>query len=87
MVQSIDDSSLYNISNQINWRKSQMSILYIKLPVFFFFTEKQYMKTPTKVSIKVQNSGTLSRMSIYNVNHLQVYFLGRRSSLIFLAEE
>ena len=34
-------------------RRSQTSILYIKFPVFFFAGE-QYMKTPVKVSMKVQ---------------------------------
>ena len=36
MVQSIEDYSLQNISNRINFRKSQTSILYIKFPVFLF---------------------------------------------------
>ena len=34
MVQSIEDYSLQNISNRINLRRSQTSILYIKFPVF-----------------------------------------------------
>ena len=34
MVQSIKDYSLQNISNRINLRRSQTSILYIKFPVF-----------------------------------------------------
>ena len=34
MVQSIEDYSLYNISNRINLRRSQTSILYIRFPVF-----------------------------------------------------
>ena len=42
------------------------------------------MKTPVKVSVKVQRiAGALSRMSIQNVNHLQVYFCGIRPSLTF----
>ena len=41
------------------------------------------MKTPVKVSMKVQRiAGALCRVSIQNVNHLQVYFCGIRSSLI-----
>ena len=65
MVQSIKDSSLKsNISNQINWRKNEISILYIKFPEFFF-TGKEYMKTPKKVIINVHRIiGTLFRMSI-----------------------
>ena len=35
MVQSIKDYSLQNISNRINLRRSQTSILCIKFPVFF----------------------------------------------------
>ena len=35
MVESIEDYSLQNISNGINWRRSQTSIPYIKLLVFF----------------------------------------------------
>ena len=34
MVQSIEDYSLQNISNQINLRRSQTSTLYIRFPVF-----------------------------------------------------
>ena len=34
MVQSIEDYSLQNISNQINLRRSQTSTLYISFPVF-----------------------------------------------------
>ena len=34
MVQIIEDYSLQNISNRINLRRSQTSILYIKFPVF-----------------------------------------------------
>ena len=42
------------------------------------------MKTPVKISMKVLGIvGALSRMSIQNVNHLQVYFCGIRPSLIF----
>ena len=52
-----------------------------------FSAEEQYMKTPVKVSMKVRTVvGALSRMSIYNVNHLYVYFCGIRSPLTFLAE-
>ena len=41
------------------------------------------MKTPVKVSMKVQRiAEALSRVSIQNVNQLQVYFCGIRSSLI-----
>ena len=61
MVQSIEDSSLENISNQINWSRSQISILYIKFPVFFPLESNVWK--PLKVSIKVQRIvGTLSRM-------------------------
>ena len=42
MVQKIEDSSLQNISNQINWRRSQISILYIKFPVCFFHWKAIY---------------------------------------------
>ena len=46
------------------------------------------MKTPVKVSVKVQRiTGALSRMSIEGVNHLQVYFCGIRSALIFFGRE
>ena len=42
------------------------------------------MKTPLKVLMKVQRiAGALSRMSIQNANHLQVYFCEIRPSLIF----
>ena len=54
MVQINGDSSLYNISNQINWRRSQISILYIKFPVFFHW--KAIHETPMMVSIKVRES-------------------------------
>ena len=41
------------------------------------------MKTPVKVSMKVQRiAEALSRVSIQNVNQLQVHFCGIRSSLI-----
>ena len=79
MVQSIEDYSLWNISNRISLRRSQASIPYINFPVFF--AAEQCMKTPVKVSMKVQ--GDFSRMSIQNVNHLQMYFCGIRPSLIF----
>ena len=53
---------LQNISNQINWRRSQTSILFIKF-IKIFFTEKQYIKTSIKIPIKVSRIvGTLSRM-------------------------
>ena len=35
MVQRIKDSSLFNISNQVNRRRNETSILYIKFPDFF----------------------------------------------------
>ena len=35
MVQSIEDYSLWNISNRINLRRGQTSTLYIRFPVFF----------------------------------------------------
>ena len=35
MVQSTEDYSLQNISNRINWRRSQTSILHIKFPGLF----------------------------------------------------
>ena len=38
MVQIIEDYSLQNISNRINLRRSQTSILYIKFPLFFRWT-------------------------------------------------
>ena len=42
------------------------------------------MKTPVKVSMKVQRgAGALSRVSIWNVNHRYVYFCGIGSSLNF----
>ena len=42
------------------------------------------MKTPVKVSMKLQRiAGALSRVLSQNVNHLQVYLCGIRSSLIF----
>ena len=85
MVQSIEDSSFYNISNRIILKRSQASILYIKFLVFF--AGRQYMKTRPRVSIKVQRTiGTLSRISIENFNHLWLYFFEIRSSLIFFAE-
>ena len=40
---------------------------YISLGYFFVFIEKQYMKTPINVSIKVQKIiRTLSKMSMFN---------------------
>ena len=42
------------------------------------------MKTPLKVSMKVHKvAGTFFRMSIQNVNHLQVYFCEKRPSLVY----
>ena len=38
MVQSIEDYSLQNISNRINLRRSQASILYNRFPVFLRWT-------------------------------------------------
>ena len=85
MVQFIEDYSLQNISNRINRRRSQTSIPYIKILVCFFAGE-QYMETPVEVSMKVQIvSGVLSRVSIWNVNYLQVCFCGIGSSLIFFS--
>ena len=92
MVQSIEDYSLQNISNQINWRQSQISVLHIKFPGFF--TGKQYMQTPMKVSIKVQRiigplSRMRSRMSITfkcifsGEDHLCCFFL-QKSNIIFV---
>ena len=50
-----------------------------------FFTGKQYMKTPMKVSIKVQRIvETLSRMQ--SRMSITFNFFGRRSSLFFFAE-
>ena len=44
------------------------------------------MKTPVKISMKVQRiAGALSRVSIWNANHLYVYFCRIGSSLIFFA--
>ena len=44
------------------------------------------METPVEVSMKVQRvSGVLSRVSIWNVNYLQVCFCGIGSSLIFFS--
>ena len=49
MVQRIEDYWLYNISNWINWRRSQTSILYIRFPVFFFAnTWKHLHRSPWK---------------------------------------
>ena len=77
MVQIIEDQSLQNISNRINFRKSQTSILYVKFSVFYF-NGKQCMKTPVNVFMKVQRiAGVLPRMSI------QLYFCGVRPSLFF----
>ena len=47
------------------------------------------MKAHVKASMKVQRiAGALSRVSIQNVNHLQVYFCGIRPSLtLFLKEK
>ena len=84
MIQSSE--GYWNISNQINSRKSQTSILYIKFPVFFFAGER-YMETPATASMRVQRiAGALSKVSIQNVNHLQVYFCWIRPFLIFLTE-
>ena len=66
-VQSIEDSSLQNISNHIAYRQSQISILYIKIPGFFI--GKQYMKTPKRVPTKVQRIiETLSKILVSNAN-------------------
>ena len=63
MVQSIEYFSLQNISNQINWRRSQIQSYILSFLVIF--AGEQYMKTPVKVSMKVQRiAGALSRMSI-----------------------
>ena len=62
MIQSSE--GYWNISNQINSRKSQTSILYIKFPVFFFAGER-YMETPATASMRVQRiAGALSKVSI-----------------------
>ena len=61
------------------------------IPVFFFFTGKQYIKTSIKVSTKVQRIiGSLSRMSIWNVNQYGIsieilYFLRWMSSFIIFS--
>ena len=71
MIQIIDESSLQNNSNQINWRKSQISVLYIKFPVFlgFFSLESNIWKRLWRSKKKYRESLTLflecqSRMSI-----------------------
>ena len=83
MVQSIEYYSLQNISNRINRRRSQTSVLYIKFPGFFRW-RALHENTCKGLSMKVQRiAGALSRMSIQNVNHLQVYFCGIRPYLTF----
>ena len=50
MVQRIEYSQLKNISNYINWRRMQISILYIKFPAFFHWKSiyKNVYKGPHK---------------------------------------
>ena len=64
MVQSIEDSPLYNISNWINRRRSQTSILYIKLPGFFCW--KAIYETAYEDLHKraLELIGTFSRMPV-----------------------
>ena len=81
MVQSIKDYSLQNISNRINLRRSQTSILCIKFPVFFRW--RAVHENACK-SLHESTENCWSSLSIQNVNHLQVYFCGIRPSLIFL---
>ena len=84
MVQSIKDYSLQNISNRINLRRSQTSILCIKFPVFFRW--RAVHENACK-SLHESTENCWSSLSIQNVNHLQVYFCGIRPSLIFLTGE
>ena len=49
MVQSIEDYSSQNISNWINWRRSQIQIYILSFLVFF--AGEQSMKTPIEVSM------------------------------------
>ena len=84
MVQSIEDYLLQNISNRIKLQSYILSFLFF---FFVFIVGEQYMKTPVKVSMKVQRiAGVLSRVSIWNVNDLQVYFCGIGSSLISFSQ-
>ena len=63
-------------------KKSKLNPIYSVS--WFFFAEEQHMKTPAKVSMKVQGiARALFRMSIWSINHLYAYFCGIRSSLIF----
>ena len=67
-------------------KKSKLNPIYSVS--WFFFAEEQHMKTPAKVSMKVQGiARALFRMSIWSINHLYAYFCGIRSSLIFFLEE
>ena len=83
MVQSIEDYSLQNISNRINLRRSQTSILYIKFPVFLRW-RAMHENTCKDLHESTRIAGAFSRMSIQNVNHLQVYFCWIRPFFIFL---
>ena len=57
MVQSIGDSSSQNVSNQIDWRRSQISILYIKFLGFLFSlqrnTWKRLSRPPYRESLEI----------------------------------
>ena len=57
MVQNIEDSSLQNVSNQINWRRSQILILYIKFLVLFFSSQrniwKRLLRSPYRESLEL----------------------------------
>ena len=83
MVQSIED--YWNISNQINSRRNQTSILYIKFSVFF-----RWKAVHENACKGLPESTENCWNSFQGVNlerqYLQVYFYGIRQSLIFLTE-
>ena len=73
MVQSIEDSSLQNISNQII--EEEVKFKFYILYFLFCFTGKQFMKMPMKVCIKWQRIiGTPSRMRSRMSTPLRVLF-------------
>ena len=82
MVQSIEDYSLQNISNRINLRRSQTSILYIKCPDFLRW-RAMHENACKDAHESAENCCSFLQDVNLERQHLQVYFCRIRSSLIF----
>ena len=84
MLQSIEN--YWNISNRINSRRSQTSILYIKFAAFFHWgaVHANACKGPHE---RTENYWSSFQAAVQNFNHFQVYFCRIRSSLIVFDRE